>query len=179
MENKTCLHTAVIPTPIGDMLCAVTDSGVCLLEFVADTIVPSFLPSIEKELQTTAVKTEHIYLTQVQAQLQAYFAGSRKTFTVPIQLIGTDFQKKVWQYLQTIPYGSTNTYLQQANAMQNAAAIRAIASANGKNNIYILIPCHRVMGAGGKLTGFGGGLQRKQYLLHLEIEHTIIKNTLF
>lgn len=102
------------------------------------------------------------------SQLDEYFAGERKTFTFPIKQNGSDFQQRVWQQLLQIPYGSTITYLQQAKQMNDPLAIRAIAAANGKNHLWVVVPCHRVIGSNGSLTGYAGGLWRKQWLLRHE-----------
>lgn len=104
----------------------------------------------------------------VTAQLAEYFAGERTEFTVPLAPRGTEFQQRVWAALRTIPYGETWTYLQLAEHLGNIAAIRAVAAANGRNPIGIIVPCHRVVGSDGSLTGYAGGLERKQFLLDLE-----------
>lgn len=101
-------------------------------------------------------------------QLQEYFEGNRKQFTVTLNPSGTEFQKKVWQALQTVSYGKTSTYLKQSKAMGNVKAIRAVAAANGKNPIWIIIPCHRIIGTDGSLTGYAGGIWRKKWLLSHE-----------
>ena len=101
-------------------------------------------------------------------QLQEYFDGTRKTFDFPIKQPGTDFQQQVWECLLNIGYGTTTTYLQQSQQMNNPLAIRAIAAANGKNHLWVVVPCHRVIGSDGSLTGYAGGLWRKQWLLQHE-----------
>lgn len=101
-------------------------------------------------------------------QLAEYFAGKRKVFDFPIKQPGTDFQQQVWECLSNIEYGTTTTYAQQSNQMKNPLAIRAIAAANGKNNLWVVVPCHRVIGSDGSLTGYAGGLWRKQWLLQHE-----------
>jgi len=101
-------------------------------------------------------------------QLQEYFDGTRKIFDFPIKQPGTDFQQQVWQCLLNIEYGTTTTYLQQSQQMNNPLAIRAIAAANGKNHLWVVVPCHRVIGSDGSLTGYAGGLWRKQWLLQHE-----------
>ncbi len=108
------------------------------------------------------------FFDPLQKQLDEYFAGKRNDFDVPLDIEGTEFQKKVWKALQTIPAGKTRSYTQQADFIGNPKAIRAVAKANGDNRISIIIPCHRVIGKDGKLVGYGGGLWRKQYLLDLE-----------
>lgn len=107
-------------------------------------------------------------LAQARRELDAYFAGKLRAFNVALAPCGTPFQQKVWAALRAIPYGATRTYGQQALAIGQPKAVRAVGLANGKNPISIIVPCHRVIGASGSLTGFGGGLPRKQTLLDLE-----------
>ncbi len=113
-------------------------------------------------------------LLQVRRQLSEYFSGKRLTFDVPLSPIGTPFQLLAWQALQTIPYGTTMTYGQQAAAIGKPAACRAIGLANGRNPISIIVPCHRVIGASGALTGYGGGLAAKRWLLDHEARHRVL-----
>lgn len=101
-------------------------------------------------------------------QLQAFFTGELKSFDVPLEIVGTDFQKRVWRALQTIPYGQTRSYSQIAAQIGAPRAMRAVGAANGRNPIPIIVPCHRVIGASGSLVGFGGGLEWKRLLLDLE-----------
>jgi methylated-DNA-[protein]-cysteine S-methyltransferase len=112
--------------------------------------------------------TRHPLLLQAQRQLAEYFAGSRRTFTVPLDPSGTQFQNKVWNALRTIPFGETRSYGQIADQIGSRKAVRAVGAANGRNPIPIIVPCHRVIGADGTLTGFGGGLAIKARLLALE-----------
>ncbi|UAB76344.1 methylated-DNA--[protein]-cysteine S-methyltransferase [Mesoflavibacter sp. SCSIO 43206] len=110
-------------------------------------------------------------------QLNEYFEGKRQTFSLKLNPQGTDFQQKVWKALQTIPYGTTTTYLKLSQQLGDVKAIRAVANANGKNPLWIVIPCHRVIGSDGSLTGYAGGLHRKQWLL--EHESPYKQQTLF
>ena len=105
------------------------------------------------------------------SELEMYFAGKLKEFTVPLKLVGTDFRKKCWEALRTIPYGETISYKELATNVGNPKACRAVGGANHHNPIVVIVPCHRVIGSGGSLTGFGGGLDKKQYLLDLEKKH--------
>jgi methylated-DNA-[protein]-cysteine S-methyltransferase len=107
-------------------------------------------------------------LNEAMKQLDEYFAGSRKIFDFPIKQEGSDFQQQVWQELLKIDYGKTISYGQQSQQMNSPLAIRAIAAANGRNNLWIVVPCHRVIGSNGSLTGYAGGLWRKQWLLEHE-----------
>ncbi|MCD4845980.1 MAG: methylated-DNA--[protein]-cysteine S-methyltransferase [Methanosarcinales archaeon] len=108
------------------------------------------------------------YLDLVQTQVLEYLEGERKDFTIPLNTPGTEFQQSVWKVLQQIPYGETWSYKQQAIKLNNPKAVRAVATANGYNRIAFIIPCHRVIGSNGELTGYRGGLDRKKWLLDLE-----------
>jgi methylated-DNA-[protein]-cysteine S-methyltransferase len=119
-------------------------------------------------LNPTLEDPNHPILLEVEQQLQDYFAGKRKTFSLPLDFTGTEFQKKVWTALMTIPFGETRSYGQIAQQLGNPKAVRAVGAANGKNPISIVIPCHRVIGATGQLIGFAGGLDTKLCLLNLE-----------
>src|SRR5512138_500802 len=107
-------------------------------------------------------------LDETRRELEAYFAGRLETFTVPLAPNGTEFQRRVWSALREIPFGTTISYADLARRVSNAAAVRAVGAANGRNPIPIIVPCHRVIGSDGSLTGFGGGLPRKQWLLRHE-----------
>ncbi len=111
---------------------------------------------------------KHPILLETQKQLNEYFSGQRKVFDLPLDFEGTEFQQKVWQALLTIPFGETRSYKQIAEQLGNVKAVRAVGAANGKNPISIIAPCHRVVGANGKLVGFAGGLENKDILLKLE-----------
>jgi len=108
------------------------------------------------------------FIAETCGQLQAYFAGQLRRFQVPLDMQGTGFQQRVWRQLETIPYGETRSYLQIATAIGAPKAVRAVGAANGANPIPIIVPCHRVIGASGKLVGYGGGLPLKKRLLELE-----------
>ncbi len=116
----------------------------------------------------TKLRSDDPYLFGIFKQLKEYFAGTRKEFDVPLDIEGTDFQKRVWDELQKIPYGKTISYKTLAEKLGDVKAIRAVGKANGQNPIAIIIPCHRVIGADGSLTGYAGGLDIKEKLLHLE-----------
>ena len=121
----------------------------------------------------TAQQCEPDAITQqCVAQLEEYFAGKRKTFDIPMRLEGTNFRKRVWAALAKIPYAQTMSYGELARAIGNSKAMRAVGGANHNNPISIIIPCHRVIGANGSLVGYGGGLEKKEYLLALEQEHS-------
>lgn len=125
-----------------------------------------FITSISiRDEEIEVLPTDDAVLQQAIQQLDEYFAGTRKDFNLPIKQEGSDFQQSVWQQLLKIPYGKTISYGQQSKLMNNPLGIRAIASANGKNNLWVVVPCHRVIGSDGSLTGYAGGLWRKKWLL--------------
>lgn len=123
---------------------------------------------IKKKMNNNDIKEETTIIMQAYTELKEYFEGKRKVFNIPIELKGTDFQKKVWKELLKIPYGETRSYLDIANYIGNPKASRAVGMANSKNNIMIVIPCHRVIGNNKKLVGYVGGLDIKEKLLNLE-----------
>ena len=155
-------------TPLGTMLVCASNQGICLLEFTDRKMLETELKSIAKLLNATIIQGNNKYFDILEKQLQEYFNGERKEFSVSLHTPGTDFQNKVWSALQLIPYGQTKSYKEQAIAIGCPESVRAVANANGMNRISILIPCHRVVGSDGQLTGYGGGLWRKKYLLELE-----------
>lgn len=158
-----------ISTPLGEVTLATTTQGICLLAFSQQSqSLNKAIADLERRLNTVAVTGNHPYLDQAVTELAAYFAGEQQSFTVPLHPLGTAFQQRVWQSLLTIPYGQTICYSQQAQSLHQPTAVRAVARANGANKISILIPCHRVIGKNHQLTGYAGGLERKQQLLNLE-----------
>ena len=159
-----------LETPIGEMIAMATDEGLCMLEFADKTGVELEMQVLVKAVGEVASPAEaaHPILDLLEEELQSYFNGNLDTFTVPLAPIGTTFQKSVWEALQTIPYGDTCSYGFIARQIDNPKGVRAIGLANSRNHIAIVIPCHRVIGANGKLTGYAGGLWRKEWLLEHE-----------
>lgn len=157
-----------IETPIGTMYAAATDEGICMLEFTDRKMLETEFKDLAKSHNATIILGDNVHFKILEEELDAYFAGNLKVFTVPLAPVGTSFQKSVWEILRQIPYGETWTYRQQAEKLGDAKKVRAVANANGMNKISILIPCHRVIGSNGTLTGYGGGIWRKQKLLELE-----------
>lgn len=157
-----------IETPLGTMIACANENGICMLEFSDRKALPTELKEISKHFDANIVQGENPHFKTLEKELEEYFEGKLKDFTVPLAPVGTDFQKKVWEILRTIPYGTTRTYQQQADILGNPKAVRAVANANGLNKISIIIPCHRVIGTNGRLTGYSGGIWRKQKLLELE-----------
>ncbi len=167
-KQKNVIDLNRIETPLGTMLVCATNQGICLLEFTDRKMLETELKSIAKLLNATIIQGHNKYFELLEKQLNEYFNGKRKEFSVPLHTPGSDFQNKVWTALQHIPYGQTKSYKEQAITIGNPESVRAVANANGMNRISILIPCHRVIGSDGQLTGYGGGLWRKKYLLELE-----------
>ncbi|MFI6622783.1 methylated-DNA--[protein]-cysteine S-methyltransferase [Streptomyces sp. NPDC050528] len=153
-------HHTVIDSPYGPLtLVADEDGALCGLYMVDQRHRPP---------QENFGTPDDTPFAETTAQLQAYFAGELKEFTIQLRLHGTPFQQTVWDQLRRIPYGETRSYGDLADALGNPGASRAVGLANGKNPIGIIVPCHRVVGANGSLTGYGGGLDRKQRLLDFE-----------
>lgn len=159
MPQQLPTVTAFYNTPIGVLRLEATEEALRAASF--------------QEENNTIVfeRTTHPVVSNVVQQLEEYFKGERRVFQLPLAPQGTAFQQKVWNELQKLKYGTTATYLQMAQRLGNKNSIRAAATANGRNPIAIIIPCHRVVGANGALTGYAGGLHRKQWLLEQEARH--------
>ena len=167
-KNKTVILISRLTTPLGPMFACATDAGICLLEFTDRRMLETEFRDLQKRLNAVILAGENEHIKQAKTELKEYFEGTRKEFSVPLHTPGTEFQNSVWKILQHIPYGETRSYQQQAESLNKPKAVRAVASANGQNRISILIPCHRVIGKDGSLTGYGGGLERKKWLLEHE-----------
>lgn len=163
---------AEFSSPLGPMLACATNKGVCVLEFINRIKLEKELRDLQALLNGIIAPGKNKHLEQLEAELQEYFAGTRKEFTVPLHTPGNDFAQSVWKTLQQIPYGTTCSYKEQAELMKNPKAIRAIASTNGRNRLAIIIPCHRVIGSNGSMTGYAAGVDKKKWLLKFEREHS-------
>ncbi|MEX2445244.1 MAG: methylated-DNA--[protein]-cysteine S-methyltransferase [Alkalispirochaeta sp.] len=157
-----------ISTPLGPMLAGATDDGLCLLEFTDRRMLEKQIATITRLLKARVVAGSHNHIQTTYVQLQEYFAGTRKSFDIPLVLPGADFQNLVWESLRTVPYGEAWSYARQAAFLGRSAAVRPVAAAHGYHRISIIVPCHRIIGSDGSLTGYGGGLARKCRLLELE-----------
>jgi AraC family transcriptional regulator, regulatory protein of adaptative response / methylated-DNA-[protein]-cysteine methyltransferase len=157
-----------ILTPLGPMLAGATNKGVCLLEFMDRRMLNTQLKILTRRLNCNFTPGSNKYLDQLANELKEYFKGTLNKFTVPLVTPGTEFQNSVWNTLIKIPSGETISYEELAKRIGNPAAVRAVAKSNGDNRIAIVIPCHRIIGKDGNLTGYGGGLWRKKYLIELE-----------
>jgi AraC family transcriptional regulator of adaptative response/methylated-DNA-[protein]-cysteine methyltransferase len=166
------IRFATIETPIGEMTVAATKEGICMLEFAepsgrgADINRLAFIYNME------TIHGTNRHIRALRKQLKEYFKGKRKEFSVQLFYQGSEFQKSVWQLLLKIPFGKTITYMSLAESLGNPKAIRATANATGSNPLAIVIPCHRVIGSDGNLTGYGGGLERKRWLIDHERKYS-------
>ncbi len=155
-------------TPLGPMIAVGNEEGICLLEFTDRRMLETELKQISSFFEAKIFPGTNAHIDKAKEQIKEYFDGIRKKFDVALVTPGSPFQKEAWKMLNDIPYGKTKSYKEQAVSLGNPKAARAVAKANGCNRISIIIPCHRVIGANGHLTGYGGGLWRKQWLLEHE-----------
>ncbi len=167
-RNAQPVSVRRLVSPIGPLVVAATESALVMLEFADRRMLEKQIDSLARRLGGIPVPRTNQILDRAEDELNRYFEGELREFTVPMLAPGTVFQEEVWRVLRTIPYGHTRSYGEQARLIGRPTASRAVARANGDNRIAIIIPCHRVVGADGKLTGYGGGLWRKQFLLDLE-----------
>ncbi len=174
MKHTSFLKSASINTPLGPMLAIADENALYLLEFVDNR------SRLEREIKKLHINTQSTIepgntaaLISIDSELKAYFEGSLQVFKTSLHLSGTPFQKLAWSALQKIPFGETRSYLDQAKAINKPTACRAVANANGANQMAIIIPCHRISNSNGKLGGYGGGISRKQWLIdHEKKKHT-------
>ncbi len=155
-------------TPVGEMILGSYDNKLCIADWRYRKKRESIDRRVQKGLNATFVEEESSVLKLAKEELEAYFKGLRKTFDIPLLLVGTEFQKNVWQELIQIPFGATASYKELAQNIDKEKAVRAVASAVSANAISIFIPCHRVIGTDGSLTGYAGGLEVKKRLLEIE-----------
>jgi AraC family transcriptional regulator, regulatory protein of adaptative response / methylated-DNA-[protein]-cysteine methyltransferase len=174
-NHKTIILISRLTTPIGPMFVCATDNGICLLEFVDRRMLETEFKDLQKLLNAIIISGENEHIKQAKKEINEYFEGKRRTFNVKLDTPGTEFQKSVWDILKEIPFGTTTSYQQQAENLNKPKAVRAIASANGFNRVSIIIPCHRVIGKDGTMTGYGGGIERKKWLIDHERSILLLK----
>ena len=175
-KNSTVVNVTRIVTPLGPMLAGATSTALCLLEFADRRMLELQLRRVSKHFDAYFLPASNAILEQATREIDAYFNGALRRFTVALDIPGSTFQQSVWKQLQQIPYGKTVSYRDIAVALGAPLSVRAVARANGDNRIAIMIPCHRVIGSNGDLTGYGGGLWRKRRLLEIE-RQTIVGAT--
>ena len=164
--NQINIHN--YKTKIGELLLGSFDGKLCLLDFRYRKMRKTIDDRIRKGLNVNFVEHDDEILKKTREQLDEYLNGDRKEFDIPLLMVGTDFQKSVWDALMKIPYGKTASYLDIAKCINKEKAVRAVASANGANSLSLTIPCHRIIGSNGELVGYGGGVPVKKRLLKLE-----------
>ncbi|MCP5322721.1 MAG: methylated-DNA--[protein]-cysteine S-methyltransferase [Candidatus Paracaedibacteraceae bacterium] len=165
------LKATWLETPLGPMVAISDDESLYLLEFFDRKGLSAEIEYLVKKKGAHIISATAPPLVSIKEELKAYFNGSLKKFETPFSLRGTDFQKLAWNALTEIPYGETRSYMQQAEAVNRSAAHRAVANANGANQLAIIIPCHRIINANGQLGGYGAGLARKKWLIEHERRH--------
>lgn len=158
----------IIESPLGELVVGATEEGCCVCEFEDRGSLSRIIARAERRYRLSMVPGNNPFIDLMAAQVAEYFAGTRRTFTLQLDLRGTPFERSVWNQLLNIPYGETRSYGGIASALGKPGAARAVGRANGANYLAIIVPCHRVIQEDGSLRGYGGGLWRKQYLLDLE-----------
>ena len=166
-EQAATVATRLLETPIGLMLAGATDDAVVLCDFAHRPMLPAQLAAVRRRIGPTVEGTNAL-LDRLEAQLGEYFAGRRRDFDLPLDIPGSPFQGRVWAELRRIPYGATISYRELAARVGAGEGFRAVGRANGANRVAVVVPCHRVVAAGGGLGGYGGGLDAKATLLSLE-----------
>lgn len=155
-------------TSYGELVLGAFEGQLCLCDWRYREQRGTIDGRLTRGLEAEYVQSDDAVLAKTREQLAEYFSGVRKVFEVPLLLVGSDFQKRVWDELLNVTYGETSTYARLAEKMNNEKAVRAVANANGANAISIIVPCHRIIGSGGELVGYAGGLKTKEKLLQLE-----------
>lgn len=170
-ESRQVILIHRFTTPLGPMFVCATERGVCLLEFVDRRMLETEFSDLQRLLKARIMAGENRHTRQMEAEMGEYFAGTRQQFDVTLDMPGSEFQRTVWEALQAVPFGETSHYQALAKQIDKPAAVRAVAGANGANRVAIVIPCHRIIGKDGSLTGYGGGIARKAWLIAHEKKH--------
>jgi AraC family transcriptional regulator of adaptative response/methylated-DNA-[protein]-cysteine methyltransferase len=162
------LKSSWLDSPLGPILAISDNQELYLLEFIERRGLEREVEQLRDKTKSVIIPGRTNIIDSIEKELNLYFSGKLREFKTPIHLIGSDFQKTVWQELMRIPYGETRSYLVQAKSIGKPTAFRAVANANGSNQFAIIVPCHRVINTNGKLGGYGGGISRKQWLIDME-----------
>lgn len=165
---KSILKASWLDTPLGPMIAIASDEALYLLEFVDRRGLEREVERLREKTKSAIIPGKTPAISSIEKELATYFSGQLKAFHTPLFLLGSPFQKQVWGELTKIPFGETRSYLDIAKVMARPSSFRAVAQANGANQLAIIIPCHRVINSNGELGGYGGGITRKQWLLNLE-----------
>ncbi len=166
--SNTILHTSQLETPLGTMLIIADQQWLYCLKFVSSLTCAAAIARFQNKHQIDVTQGKTAITDLIEDELQQYFQGTLKTFTTPVYFAGSSFEQQVWQELQNIAFGKTISYKEQATLLSKPTAFRAVAQANSLNEHAIIIPCHRVINADGKIGGYNGGIHRKQWLLNHE-----------
>jgi AraC family transcriptional regulator of adaptative response/methylated-DNA-[protein]-cysteine methyltransferase len=172
-EGRQTIMIHRFTTPLGPMFVCATARGVCLLEFVDRRMLETEFSDLQRLLNARILAGENEHTRQAEKEISDYFAGHRRHFDMALDLPGSAFQRLVWQGLQDVPYGQTTHYQCLAERIAKPLAVRAVAAANGANRVAIVIPCHRIIGKNGTMTGYGGGIARKKWLIEHEARHAL------
>ena len=172
-EGRQTIMIHRFTTPLGPMFVCATARGVCLLEFVDRRMLETEFSDLQRVLNARILAGENEHTRQAEKEISDYFAGQRRHFDLALDLPGSAFQRLVWQGLQDVPYGQTTHYQCLAERIDKPLAVRAVAAANGANRVAIVIPCHRIIGKNGTMTGYGGGIARKKWLIEHEARHML------
>ncbi len=167
-EHHNILKSGWLDSPLGPMLAISDDQALYLLEFIERRGLEKEIERLRIKLKAVIIPGRTSAIDLIEKELAEYFSGKLKTFRTPIHMLGSPFQKTVWQELMRIPYGQTKSYLAQADAIGKPTAFRAVANANGANQLAIIIPCHRIINSNGNIGGYGGGISRKRWLINME-----------
>ena len=167
-QTKEIIITTTFSTPLGEMFAADSKKGIVMLTFFTPFHIETKISILKEQFNADVICGNCEIFELLKKQLKEYFNKQRTTFEIPLQLIGSPFQVKAWKELLNIPYGKTISYKEQALNIQQDKAHRAVANANAQNMIAILVPCHRVIASNGKLSGYNGGVEKKEFLLKLE-----------
>jgi AraC family transcriptional regulator of adaptative response/methylated-DNA-[protein]-cysteine methyltransferase len=162
------LFITSLSSPLGELTAVADETHLLLLEFGDSRELQRKIQSLEKRYEIRSADEMNAVLQKTKEQLEEYFRGTRKSFDIPLEVRGTEFQMKAWKALEAIPFGETRNYLEEATMIGSPKAVRAIWGANHHNPVVIIIPCHRVIGKSGKLVGYGWGIERKKWLLDHE-----------
>ena len=167
-QTKEIITTTTFSTPLGEIFAAASKKGIVMLTFFTPFNIEAKIAVLKNTLDADVIPANGEIFQVLKIQLEEYFDKKRTTFEIPLQLIGSPFQIQCWKELLNIPYGKTISYKEQAIKIKNEKAHRAVANANAQNMIAILVPCHRVISSDGKLSGYNGGVEKKEFLLKLE-----------
>lgn len=175
-HKQDVLHSATIDTPLGPMIAIANNVELYLLEFVDRQGLERKIEQFKNKTKSVIVPNHNPIIGSIKSELESYFAGELQKFKTPILMLGSSFQQRVWLELQKIPFGKTIAYANLAQAINQPTACRAVAQANGANQLSLIIPCHRVISADGTLGGYGNGITRKAWLLNHEKQMSVNGN---